>query len=152
MKQLESYGTPAILVVPDSPIAWSQDLEGPLSVAQGRRAARRSGEGRAYLPVDADVANVDLDDSRVRLLAMPGTDEGTPRSSSSATEGPPSSSTMSSGTFHHEKGVRGFFWKLFGFTSEGPNTPSSSRRGRSRTQARSPRSSNAGRRSRISGA
>lgn len=124
MRQLESYGTPAVLVVPNDihrmdAKVWKDRYPHILVVApRGVRAKIEE-----VVPVDLDTTNVDLADLRVRVLAVPGTEEG---DTALVVERPGGTTIVVNDVIWNlapQRGVRGFFWKVFGFTSQAPTTP-----------------------------
>jgi hypothetical protein len=124
MKQLESYGTPAVLVVPneihrmDAKI-W-RDRYPAITVVAPRGARDKIQE---IVPVDVDVSHLDLVDLRVRILTVPGTEEG---DTALVVERSGGTTIIVNDVIWNvppQKGMKGFFWKLFGFTSDAPKTP-----------------------------
>lgn len=124
MQQLERYGTPSVLVVPNEihrmdAKAWKERY--PAIIVVAPRGARAKVE--EVVPVDVDVANLDLVDLRVRMLPVPGTDDG---DTALVVERRGGTTIVVNDVIWNvppQKGMRGFIWKLFGFTSEAPKTP-----------------------------
>jgi glyoxylase-like metal-dependent hydrolase (beta-lactamase superfamily II) len=124
MQQLERYGVPSVLVVPneihrmDAKI-WKERYPA-IIVAAPRGARDKISE---VVHVDIDVAKLDLGDLRVRVLPMPGTDDG---DTAIVVERPGGTTIVLNDVIWNlppRKGVKGFMWKVFGFTSDVPKTP-----------------------------
>jgi hypothetical protein len=124
MRQLEAYGTPSVLVVPNEihrmdARMWAERY--PAMIVVAPRGARPKVE--EVVTVDCDVASLDLEDLRVRLVPMPGTDDGDTALVVERTGGTTIILNDVIWNLPPRKGVKGFVWRVFGFTSDIPKTP-----------------------------
>jgi hypothetical protein len=122
MRQLERYGTPAVLVVPGvmhrmDAKPWRERYPAMIVVAPPGARARVEGA------VHVDSTALELDDPRVRLITVPGTAD---RESALVVERASGTTLVVNDVIWnvaHRGGLRGWLWKKAHLTSDAPTIP-----------------------------